>query len=152
MEREREMALTFIHTWHRRHTQITNHTVQIASSIVRSGKSWAGPVRCFTQTSTSTDPITATPNSSFQSSSTRRGKHRPHRHRTPHQPRQHCHRQRRQHPTTNPTSMTTNTPRRTCPPHLHPPKHPPRHHPVLNRVPCHLLPTTLLRRRPNPFH
>ena len=85
--RGRASTLTAIHICHRRHIPITDHTVRVAGAwYVRSCKSWAGPVRCFTQTSTSTSVHViwiratpcASPNSSLQSSSIRRGKHRPH--------------------------------------------------------------------------
>ena len=88
MATERDSTLTLIHTCHRRHIPITDHTVRVAGTwYVRSGKHWAGPICCFTQAPTSTrkhisystNPSTcASPNSSLQSSTIHRGKHRPH--------------------------------------------------------------------------
>ena len=63
-----EVERTSRQAGHLGHIPIPHHTIRIpCCPIVRCGKNWAGPIRCFTQT-----PL----NSSIQSSTVRRCKHR----------------------------------------------------------------------------
>jgi len=72
-DKEVEVGRTFFQTRHLRYIPVPHRTIRVSRRIVRSGKRWTRTIRCFTQTPSNSIPPS---NSSIQSSTVRRCKHR----------------------------------------------------------------------------